>query len=341
MKVWCCVLALAVTVSTAMAQTETVLYDAMLDTLPAEQPWLLYADDGFLNGGAVSQLPVAGGVNLTTDVTVSGGYSNTIPLFGFPKNSDFPALDREAGFDLDFQLQVHDEVHVSADRAGFSVIVVSSDLRAIELGFWEDEIWAQGADPLFEHAEGVSFDSTLGPTDYQLSVRGDQYDLAAAEISILSGQLRDYSTFGQPYNLPSFVFLGDDTGSAGANVTLGDVVVTTDLGSATQLQAGDADQDGDFDQFDLIQVQQTAKYFTGLTATWDEGDWDGAPGGVLGNPPAGDGLFNQFDVIAAQQAGLYLTGPYAASDRIAVPEPSSLLLLALGFMGISRFVWRG
>ncbi len=46
--------------------------------------------------------------------------------------------------------------------------------------------------------------------------------------------------------------------------------------------------------------------------TWGEGDWNGAPGGEPGNPPAGNGLFDQLDIIAALGAGAYLTGPYAA-----------------------------
>ncbi len=44
-----------------------------------------------------------------------------------------------------------------------------------------------------------------------------------------------------------------------------------------QLRAGDADQDLDFDQLDLVQVQMAAKYLTGEAATWGEGDWDGRP----------------------------------------------------------------
>jgi hypothetical protein len=84
---------------------------------------------------------------------------------------------------------------------------------------------------------------------------------------------------------------------------------------APQLQAGDANQDLSFDQFDVVQVQTGAKYLTGQSATWGEGDWNGAPGGRPGNPPAGDSLFNQFDIIAAQQSGLYLAGPYAAVVR--------------------------
>ena len=83
-------------------------------------------------------------------------------------------------------------------------------------------------------------------------------------------------------------------------------------GGASRLQAGDADQDLDFDQLDLVRVQIAAKYLTGESASWGEGDWDGAPGGAQGSPPAGDGVFNQLDIIAALNANVYLMGPYAA-----------------------------
>jgi hypothetical protein len=78
------------------------------------------------------------------------------------------------------------------------------------------------------------------------------------------------------------------------------------------LQPGDADQDRDFDELDLIMVQQAAKYRTGQRATWGEGDWNGAPGGRLGSPPLGNGLFDQFDIIPALSSATYLTGKYAA-----------------------------
>jgi hypothetical protein len=137
-------------------------------------------------------------------------------------------------------------------------------------------------------------------------------------------------------------------------------------GNATLLQAGDADQDLDFDQIDLVQVQIAAKYLTGQPATWGEGDWDAAPGGSQGSPPIGNGLFDQLDIIAALGAGTYLTGPYASvsaggvdghqqvstsnwaviadslnggGDRgdlnlLHVPEPSAVLLLVLGVVGL-------
>jgi hypothetical protein len=58
----------------------------------------------------------------------------------------------------------------------------------------------------------------------------------------------------------------------------------------------------DFDQLDLIRVQQAATYSTRKPATWGDGDWNIAPGGTQGNPSVGDGIFNQCDIIAAQQA---------------------------------------
>ena len=88
-------------------------------------------------------------------------------------------------------------------------------------------------------------------------------------------------------------------------------ILSLNTGGPT-LRAGDADQDLDFDQLDLVAVQIGGKYLSGNAATWGEGDWDGAPGGEPGSPPAGDGLFNQVDIIAALGAGTYLTGPYGA-----------------------------
>jgi hypothetical protein len=134
---------------------------------------------------------------------------------------------------------------------------------------------------------------------------------------------------------------------------------------ATLLQAGDANMDLVFDQLDLVQVQIAAKYLTGADATWGEGDWDGAPGGEPGRPPAGNGRFDQLDIIAALGAGKYLTGPYGAVQPggeplstptatrggaippqvnwLAVPEPTSgwLLFSALACVLFTRRSHRG
>jgi hypothetical protein len=108
---------------------------------------------------------------------------------------------------------------------------------------------------------------------------------------------------------------------AGQTVSLGFNYVGGSLSNAifplegdfvVRLKPGDADQDLDFDQLDLVKVQIASKYLTGQAATWGEGDWDGAPGGEQGSPPAGNGLFDQIDIISALGANIYLTGRYGA-----------------------------
>ncbi len=86
----------------------------------------------------------------------------------------------------------------------------------------------------------------------------------------------------------------------------------TEVPPVKVLHAGDADQDLDFDQLDLVKVQIAAKYLTGQAATWGDGDWNGAPGGSQGSPPPGKSRFDQLDIIAALANNKYLTGPYAA-----------------------------
>jgi hypothetical protein len=78
------------------------------------------------------------------------------------------------------------------------------------------------------------------------------------------------------------------------------------------LLPGDANQDLTFDQLDIVQVLAAGKYLTNEPATWGEGDWNGGPGGVPGEPPVGDGRFNQLDMVAALQGGAFLTGSYGA-----------------------------
>ena len=58
--------------------------------------------------------------------------------------------------------------------------------------------------------------------------------------------------------------------------------------------AGDSNEDGRFDQLDLVQVLQGGKYQTGQPATFAEGDWNV------------DGVFDQLDIVEALQGGNYL-----------------------------------
>ena len=63
---------------------------------------------------------------------------------------------------------------------------------------------------------------------------------------------------------------------------------------------GDANEDGRFDQLDLVQVLQFDLYNTGQPASWRSGDW------------SGNGVFDQFDIITALQSGQYLSAALGA-----------------------------
>ena len=72
-----------------------------------------------------------------------------------------------------------------------------------------------------------------------------------------------------------------------------------------RVAAGDANRDGRFDQQDIVQVLQAAKYRTGEPAMFHEGDFNG------------DGVFDQLDIVAALQTGNYLQGLYATDAFFA------------------------
>jgi hypothetical protein len=218
-----------------MTEHTITLYDAALGGTPDTQGQLTYRD----SRAAAAGQSFADGVttlDTTTNQKDSAGY------FADPRA--IPALDRQRGYALHFTVQVVEEYHADSDkdgdgvgdRAGFSVIALSSDTKGIELGFWKDQVWAQeqgAAEPpagtLFTHAESAPFDTASRMVTYALAVRGDEYELSSDGSPILRGRLRDYTTFEgpvNPYRTPNFIFLGDDTGSARALIRLAYVALT-------------------------------------------------------------------------------------------------------------------
>jgi hypothetical protein len=194
--------------------------------------------DYFALGGISSQSATAQGTRLETNGAASGGYSNhkptSLPFAPQIIDPSFPSLNDADGYALSFQLQVLDESHVSNDRAGFSVIVLGDDGRGIELGFWEDRVFAQGDSPLFTHSEECLFDTVADEAEYVLSIQNSVYALSVDTQTILSGNLRDYSSFSGtpfvvPYSLTNYLFLGDNTTTASANVSIGSIVLKTTL----------------------------------------------------------------------------------------------------------------
>lgn len=228
-------------------------------------PLTLLADDPLTSSSAANQPPVVGRHMKLYDV-VKGGlphfqgfiffsdpgthsvFSNGVTHLETLDNNDIQAgfirqdqtLKRTDGFTIRFHAQLIFEHHISDDRAGFSVIALGSDKKGIEIGFWENEIWAQegGTAPdLFVHAEGAAFDTTAALHPYELTILGDTYALAVTDTFILSGTVRDYTAFtGFPdvYETPNFIFFGDNTTSAQANVRLGTISLIDGTAPATR-----------------------------------------------------------------------------------------------------------
>jgi hypothetical protein len=204
----------------AAPASAAVLYDSTTGTSPASQGWLFHTS---LLGGSESFDSTATTFDTTADISTRNGYANYGVSFDFV-NSSFPTLDRTSGFTIDLTARINSESHSSTDRAGFSLIAISSDLQGIELGFWEDAVWAQNAG--FTHGESASIDTKSAMKSYSLNIIGSTYTLAVDGIDALSGNLRYYQSQGYPYTLSSFLFLGDDTTSAEASVSFSNLAVT-------------------------------------------------------------------------------------------------------------------
>ncbi len=202
------------------AAADIILYDGSLGGLPDTQG-MIYQSIGI----GLTQSFAAGVTTLSSSVNAfQGGYT--------PQVSLVPTLDRTRGFSIRSTLQLTTEEHAGSDkngdaiddRAGFSIIALASDLHGIELGFWPNRIWAQaggglGDGPIFTQAEGVNLDTSI-ERNYTLNIHGNSYTLSADGTIVLSGVLRDYSSFGLVYTTPNFIFLGDDTTSASATIRI-------------------------------------------------------------------------------------------------------------------------
>ena len=221
---------LTLTASIANAQS---LYDGSANAgneTPDQQGWQYIVDPFY---GSLASNTASGGrtyfYTLGSDNIQAGYFSNNPFLGQSHPLLDGVILDRTTGFSLDFGLQLNLEMHSTPDRAGFSIILLSHDLYGIELGFWQDEIWAQSGLPnMFTHAESTGLFNTTVNTDYTLNILDMTYTLYANSNPILTGALRDYSSWTSsipgwgsfPYDTPDFIFLGDDTSSAQCDVEL-------------------------------------------------------------------------------------------------------------------------
>ena len=190
-----------------------VLYDPTLGTLPNAQGWN-YVSLPFST--PISLVGQEARLDTTSILGVSAGFSRISPT----------VLDRTAGVTLRLNLRVLEENHgTRVDRSGCSVTVLGSDKKGIELGFWKDRVWAQSDSPLFTHAEEALWPNVDSHV-FELTLQGATYTLGVGGKTVLTGPIRDYTPFVgllDPYETPNFVFIGDNTTSAGVSIGLGRV----------------------------------------------------------------------------------------------------------------------
>ncbi|MBM4093327.1 MAG: PEP-CTERM sorting domain-containing protein [Planctomycetes bacterium] len=217
---------------------ETTLYDGTLQAVTPDNyspKWLAFGGVG----GSQSYDSGTQSTRLVTSDQDQAGYSN-YSMFTGPVNSSFPKLDRTKGYSIGFTLQITSESHTRTERAGFSVIAISSDVASgvkssIEIGFQDGRLFSQNDNPLFGNPvadENLGFDPVgTGFIDYVLSVRGSNYSLSVGDTVVLAGSLRDYTAADlppllDPYEKPNFIYFGDNTTSASADINLRKVTVS-------------------------------------------------------------------------------------------------------------------
>lgn len=231
---WAVATACAALGAVATTAQAVVLYDPAAGSLPAAQGWLTSA-----TGGAAPGTQTLSSGRLVIDTTGSG-----VVAFGNARLSPV-ALDATAGYAVDFSLQVLAESHASANRAGFSLLLVGSDpAQSVALSFWQGRVWVPTVDAStadrFVQGAGASFDTTAAFTDYRLRVQGGRYSLNAGGQALFSGTLQDYRSGGVPYTVPNLVFFGDDSSRGSAQVALGAISISPvpEPASALLLLAG-------------------------------------------------------------------------------------------------------
>ncbi len=215
---------------TAVADTKTIthiLYDSSLNTGTPDTQDMIY-----LTQPSPPFPPSQASQTFNGTVTILDTTATNEDYAGYFAPEDFADLDRNLGYQITFTVKINSESHDNDNRAGFSIIALSNDVKGIELGFWQNEVWAQHDDAtgsLFTHGEGTAYDTTSGLIAYELAIISDTYTLSANDTPILTGPLRDYSNFMgiiDPYEIPNLLFLGDDTTSAQALIQLSYVAVT-------------------------------------------------------------------------------------------------------------------
>ena len=217
----------------ALPAAAQVLYNPATGPVnPALTGWL----DGSLIGASASYSSNGAQVTPSAGNAAIAGWSNYPALLAIngalpPVNTTFPVLDEAAGYTLSFNMVLASEDHSgNANRAGFSVTLIGSDRKGVEIGFQNTRIFAQNlvGDSFFageSSSDPALVADAFAPNHrWDLQVQGGSYQLTVDGLPVLAGALHDYSNYtgngANAYRTPNFLFLGDNTTSAGASFLL-------------------------------------------------------------------------------------------------------------------------
>lgn len=169
------------------------------------------------------------------------------------------------------------------------------------------------ADLVIENAQAVSGDTGV----FSVSNIASQIEATELTAGSVSFDTSSAGVFSAVYSI-----LVSDEAIAGAT---SDTLTLTVMGEVlSSLLLGDADNDGDVDAFDITAVEQNF----GVTGIAD--------GTLLGDADD-DGDVDAFDITTIEQNFGNTLPPASALDAAAaVPEPSSLVLLGLGGLLVTR-----
>ena len=182
-----------------------VLYTSTLGTTPDAQGWTfspaLFNDPGmgnqsFVNGATLLQTTGKSDGTATGNNGIHAGYSRLSPT----------SLDNALGYTIRFDVGLPAESHeAGSSRAGLSVIVLGSDHRGVELGFYPDQIFSQSTG--FSQAEVGTFNTTPSTSYFLQMSNATGYKLFAgvnpvgnlSAVPLMTGVLRDYSQSGATF----------------------------------------------------------------------------------------------------------------------------------------------
>lgn len=188
------------------------------------------------------------------------------------------------------------------DRIGFNIGMDDDDGSDLQIQYW----WANRLRPLDFDAialeDGDTIDDFLPMDDWVIDAAGRLSHGGTGEI-----------IFGGPSQTP-LEQLAEITNVDERIAFVHDVLNTW---------MGDSNIDGEFNSSDFVAVFTAGEYEDGIAgnSVWETGDWNG------------DGDFTSGDFVLAFSDGGYELGPRPAAN--VVPEPASVLLLALGLCALA------